>query len=170
MTQSFTYTDTTIFTVTHAQHIAAKVATDLKRVQRFYNHPTDERIGNYERELIAMLKGKYVETVTYGFRRNEQWIEPTLRYTAQELSGTGHSDDDPGKIKPGASVVGASFYSYMTYTPAYYALTQAERDTLGKTLPFTRGDAPEPGVSGYFSSDQMYSAGGRALNRSTVRS
>ena len=31
MTSSFSYTDTLTFTRTHAKHIAAKVATDLKR-------------------------------------------------------------------------------------------------------------------------------------------
>jgi hypothetical protein len=37
-------------------------------------------------------------------------------------------------------------------------------------LPFFRGGAPEPGVNGYFSPDLIYSAGGRALNRNSVRS
>jgi Bacterial HORMA domain family 1 len=170
MTQSFTYTDTATFTVTHAQHIAAKVATDLKRLQRFYGVPSDEKIEEFERELIVLLKGKYVEKVTYGFKRGEDWIEPTLRYTAQELSGTVGTDDDPGKIKPRANTSGASFYSFLSYTSVYFALTQAERAALGKTLPFIRGEAAEPSVSGYFSNDHIYSAGGRALNRSTVRS
>lgn len=169
MTQSFTYTETTTFTVTHAQHIAAKVATDLKRMQRFYQVPSDSAINEFEQELITMLNKKYVETITYGFKRGDDWIEPTLRYTAQELSGSGVPDDDPGKIKPGADTSGASFYSYMTYTPSYHALGSAGREDLAKELPFTRGGAPQPGVSGYFSDDRVYSAGGRALNRSTVR-
>ncbi|WP_247439048.1 hypothetical protein [Bradyrhizobium sp. 44] len=37
-------------------------------------------------------------------------------------------------------------------------------------LPFSRGGAPEPGISGYLSSDRTYSSGGRALDRATVRS
>ncbi|TPI53306.1 hypothetical protein FJ420_31945 [Mesorhizobium sp. B3-1-3] len=167
MTQSFTYTDTTTFTVTHAQHIAAKVATDLKRMQRFYGVPSDSSITEFEQELVVMLKKKLVETVTYGFKRGDAWIEPTLRYTAQELSGVGGVDDDPGKIRPGADVAGASFYTYMTYTSAYFALSTSEREALG--LPFIRGGAEQPSVSGYFSDDRVYSAGGRALNRSTVR-
>ncbi|MET3579955.1 hypothetical protein ABID19_002986 [Mesorhizobium robiniae] len=167
MTQSFTYTDTTTFTVTHAQHIAAKVATDLKRMQRFYGVPSDSKISEFEQEIVVMLKKKLVETVTYGFKRGDAWIEPTLRYTAQELSGVGGVDDDPGKIRPGADIASASFYSYMTFTSAYFALSTSEREALG--LPFIRGGAEQPGVSGYFSDDRVYSAGGRALNRSTVR-
>ena len=42
----------------------------------------------------------------FGFKRDGQWIEPTLRYTAQEFAAGG-VDDDPGKVRPGASVVGA---------------------------------------------------------------
>ena len=37
-------------------HIAAKVATDLKRMQRFYGKPSDERIAAYEAEATEFLK------------------------------------------------------------------------------------------------------------------
>lgn len=59
MTFATTYTETATFTVTHARHIAAKVATDLRRIQRLYGRPTDQQIADYEAELIAMLKGGY---------------------------------------------------------------------------------------------------------------
>ena len=39
MSTSFTITETTTFTLTHAKYMAAKVATDLKRMQRFYGAP-----------------------------------------------------------------------------------------------------------------------------------
>jgi hypothetical protein len=36
---SYTITESaTTFTVTHARHMAAKVSTDLKRMQRLYGH------------------------------------------------------------------------------------------------------------------------------------
>ena len=35
MPNSFTYNESSTFTVTHARHMAAKVATDLTRMQRF---------------------------------------------------------------------------------------------------------------------------------------
>ena len=41
MSYSFTESESTSFTVTHARHMAAKVATDLKRLQRLYGRPGD---------------------------------------------------------------------------------------------------------------------------------
>jgi len=150
--------------------MAAKVATDLKRLQRLYEYPSDTRISQFEAELIVLMKGGYLQTVTYGFQRDGAWIEPTLRYTARELAGGTSSDDDPGRIRPGANTVGASFYSYLTYSSRWSALTPAEKTAVEQTLPFQRVDANEPGVHGYLADDRAYSAGGRALNRATVRS
>ena len=115
MSYSVTYTDTETFTRTHARHMAAKVATDLKRLQRFYGHPSDGRIADFEAEVIEFLKEGYLGTVRYGFRRNGNWIEPTLSYSAHDLEGASANDDDPGRVLPGADTRGASFYSYLTY-------------------------------------------------------
>lgn len=171
MSQSYTLSETTTFTVTHAKHIAAKVATDLKRLQRLYGQPDDARIAKYEAEATALLKAGYLGTVTYGYRRNGQWIEPTLRFTARDLAETAANDDDPGKVRPGANISGASFYSYLTYTDAWHALSSAERNAFEQQqLPFVRGNADEPTISGYLHDDRIYSSGGRALNRASVRS
>ena len=67
--------------------MAAKVATDLKRMQRFYGSPSDRASPSYEAEVTELLKAGYLGTVTYGFRRDGNWIEPTLRYTARDLAG-----------------------------------------------------------------------------------
>jgi len=150
--------------------MAAKVATDLKRMQRFYSIPSDAKIAEFETEATEIIKAGYLETVTYGFKRDGNWIEPTLRYTARDLAGAAANDDDPGRIRPGADVSGASFYSYMTYSAAWDRLTQTQRDAFKATLPFVRGGAAEPGVSGYLTNDRTYSSGGRALDRASVRS
>ena len=110
MSYSYTLSETFAFTRTHARHMAAKVATDLKRMQRFYDRPTDSKIGDYEIEVIELLKEGYLATVSYGFRRNGDWIEPTLCYTARDLAGISSDDDDPGKIRPDADITDASFY------------------------------------------------------------
>jgi hypothetical protein len=170
MSYSFTVSETSSFTITHARNMAAKVATDLMRMQRFYGKPTDGEIAQYEAEITSFLKGGYLKTVIYGYKRDEKWIEPTLRYTAQELAGSAANDDDPGRVRPGANIVGANFATYMTYSASWYKLTEAERAAFRKTLPFTRNGAPEPAVNGYFSDDRVYSSGGRALNRASVRS
>lgn len=167
---SFTYTGTQTFTATHAKHIAAKVATDLKRIQRFYGHPIDRRIEQYETEVVELLKKGYLDTVTYGFKRDDKWIEPTLRYTAKDLAVMSSADDDPGRIRAGADVSDATFYSYLTYSSNWNKLTQSEKDTFEKSLPFQRSGANEPGISGYLSNDKTYSSGGKALERSSVKS
>lgn len=170
MASSFTVSDSTTFTITHARHMAAKVAADLKRIQRHYGEPGDAAIADYEEEVVQLLKAGYLGTVTYGYMRDDKWIEPALRYTARDLAGATDIDDDPGKIKPWADISGATFYSFLTYSSAWDGLTTAQKDAFNKTLPFYRGGAPEPDISGYLEQDRTYSAGGRALGRSSIRS
>jgi len=114
--------------------MAAKVATDLKRLQRLYGVPSDSSITDYESEITALMKGGYLATVTYGFKRDGKWIEPTLQYTARDLAGGTSSDDDPGKIRPGADTTGASFYSYLTYSPRWSTLTSAEKTAVQQSV------------------------------------
>jgi len=150
--------------------MSAKVATDLKRLQRLYGWPSDEAIANFETEVVELLKQGYLGTVTYGFWRDGKWIEPALQYTARELAGFAANDDDPGRIRPGANVSNAAFYSYLTYSAAWNKLSPTDQDAFKKRLPFYRGGAPEPAIDGYLSADLTYSSGGRALNRASVRS
>lgn len=167
---SLSYTNTQTFTLTHAKYLASKVATDLKRIQRLYGSPSDSDIANYEAELTEFLKKGYMAEVTYGFRKNGDFIEPSVKYTARELAGGSGTDDDPGRIRPGASVYGATFGSYMTYTSAYDNLSIAERESFTNTLPFKRTGAPTPAMNGYLSADKSYSSGGKSLDRSSLKS
>ena len=166
---SFTYSESTTFTVTHARHIAAKVSADLKRMQRFYNYPSDSQIENYETEAIALLKAGYFGTLTVGFLKNGEWVEPTLRYTARDLAGMAANDDDPGRVCPGLNISGARFHNFLSYSPKWDALSQKEKDEFKKRMPFYRTSGTEPTVCGYLVDDKMYSAGDRALSRATVR-
>lgn len=170
MNYSHTFAEEVTFSRTHAKKLAAKVATDLKRIQRFYDKPTDSEIAEYEIEAIEFLKEGYLGTVTYGFRRNGNWVEPTLSYTARDLAGSTANDDDPGRVRPGADISDAAFGSYMTYSLAWFYLTPSEKEDFRKRLPFTRSGAPQPGIDGYLSNDLTYSSGGRALDRASVRS
>jgi hypothetical protein len=170
MSSSYTISGSETFTVTHARYLASKVATDLKRIQRFYGKPSNETIANYEVEITGLLKEGYLGVVTYGFKRDGKWIVPTLKYTAKALSGLVATDDDPGRIRPGANVDGASFGSYLTYSSAWKKLSTEEKEAFKRNPPFERGDSDEPGMSGYLSEDKVYSTGGCALNRATLRS
>ncbi len=168
MSTSFTTTETTTFTYTHARHISAKVAADLKRMQRFYDAPSDARIAEFEEELRILLRYGCLGTVTYGFRRNGMWIEPMIIYTARDLEGASADDNDPGRIYPGANISRASFGSYLVYGPGWYQLTKIQQDALEALIPVKRSHALEPARNGYLSYDKTYSAGGRALNRASL--
>lgn len=170
MSYSITNSASETFTATHAKHLASKVAADLKRMQRFYGYPSDSSISSYEAELIEFLKNGYLGTVTYGFKKNGAWIEPTLRYTAKDLAGNTSNDDDPGRILPNADITGADFSSYLIYNEFWYSRSQNEKDEFTRNLPFQRGGAAEPRINGYLSSDKTYSSGGRVLDRSIVKS
>ena len=170
MMNSYTYSDAQTFTRTHASHISAKVATDLKRMQRFYGSPSDREIAMYEEELIEFLKEGYVKSVIYGFQRNGSWIEPTLFYEARDILEANANSDDPGRLFPGADIRKAIFNSYLFYSSLWACLTLAQKENFNKRLPFSRSEAPNPSISGYLSSDLIYSAGGRSLERMTLRS
>lgn len=170
MSYSLSYTQSWNFTITHARHMAAKVATDLVRMRRFYGYPSDADIDAYEQEVIALLKAGYLGRVWYGFKRYGSWIEPTIKYTARDLYNASAADDDPGKIRPGADIAGASFHSFLSYSAAWNNLTLDEKDAFKKRLPFYRHSGTEPPVYGYLLPDRTYSAGGRALDRASVRS
>lgn len=163
------YSNTFNFTVTDAKKLAAKVATDLKRIQRFYGTPSDSRISDFEAEIIEFLKDGYLNTVTYGFQKNGKWIEPTIKYTAKDLANGFGIDDDPGRIKPGADVSGAFFYSYLTHTNAWHNLSLEDKNKYENKLPFKRTGAAEPDVDGYLSQDKTYTSGDKSLNRFIVK-
>lgn len=168
MSSSFSVTESTTFTITHANYLASKVAADLKRLQRFYGSPSDWMIEKYEKEIALFLKYGYLKKVTYGFKKDGNWIEPTLIYKASDIKSD--VNDDPGKVRPGKDVSGASFYSFLEYSDAWFSLTESEQEKLREEIPIQRTTADIPGISGYLESDRNYSSGGRALSRSSVRS
>lgn len=166
MSLSYTISESKTFTITDAVHIAAKVATDLKRLQRFYGRPTDAEIEGFEIEVTQLLKAGYLDTVSYGYRRGNCRIPPTLIYKAK--SGKVVSDS-PGGIIPGENISGASFYSFLIYNTSWHNLSQNERNRFMEKMPFHRSSGPELGIDGYLDSDRAYSAGGISLNRGIVK-
>lgn len=167
---SYTDTGSVTFTITHARHMAAKIATDLKRIQRLYGGIADDTIALFEAEATVLMKAGFLDYVIYGFQRSGAWIEPTLRYDARDLAGGLAADDDPGRIRPGRDVSGAEFASFLSYNAAYRNASQSEREQFARDLPFHRSSGSEPLISGVLQSDRTYSAGGRSLDRSSVRS
>lgn len=169
MSSSYSYSFSETFTLLHARVLASKVATDLRRFQRFYSSPSDTDIQNYESELTQLLKHDVVDTVVYGFKRAGKWTEATVKYRA--LSGGNlATDDDPGKIRPSLDIVGARFASFLSYNSKWSRLSESERQAIERSLPFQRSTSATPALeSGYWNDDLSYSAGGRGLGRSSVR-
>lgn len=163
-----TSTTTTSFTVTNARYLASKVAADLRQMQRLYGTPSDEMIADYLLELIILLRGGYLKSVQYGFRRNGNWIL-TLAYT---VDATGHltTDTRAGGVYAHADTSGATFYSYLCRTDAWFSLTPAQREAIESTLPVVRTPANEPGAEGgYWEADRSYASGGVGVVRRTYR-
>lgn len=169
MSSSYSYSETESFTVVHARKLASKVATDLKRFQRFYGAPTDYRIAQYERELVELLKRDAISEIIYGFKRQGRWTGAAVKYKA--LNGSLlNIDDDPGRVRPDLDIVGASFGSFRTTNGNYDNLPASERQAIADAAGFTRETGSTPALEGgYWAEDLTYAAGGRALGRSSVR-
>lgn len=164
---SSTYTTSSTFTIANARHVAAKVKTDLKLLQRAYGAPSDSHIEDYGEELAQLLAKGYLGTATFGYRRGSDWVV-ALRYTA--ANGTLISDDRAGQIPRGVDITNATFYSYMTYSSKQAALTGAEWARFQATLPIQRNGAPEPGTSGgVWRSETTYSSSGSGVTRTSLR-
>lgn len=164
-----TTTRTATFTISNARYIASKVKTDLKLLQRIYGSPSDSWIEDYGEEAALLLRDGYLDTVTYGYRRNgNNWIL-ALRYVTQS-DGTLAQDDRAGKVIRGVNISGATFYSYLTYSPKWDTLTSAQKQAVKAKLPVQRVPASAPGTSGgYWSTDKAYSSKGTGVKRSTFR-
>ena len=162
----YTTTYSNTFTVTHAEHIAAKVWTDLKRMQRFYGKPDEREINDYEREIVALLYGDYLDLVTYGFHKNSQWII-ALKYAAR-YGGILIQDDRPGGIPRNIDISGCYFTSFLYYNQrwTYLSLGQQRGIYRNAGVSFWREEGKEP--QGNWRSDKTYSAGGRGVLRHTI--
>ena len=169
MTSSYSTIESQTFTLVHAKYIASKVATDLKRIQRFYGSPSDQWINDYEGELIHFLKNDIVNDVIYGFQRNGKWTEVSLRYKALP-GGNLTADDDPGKIQPNLDIAGASFTSFLRYNSKWDELSEQEKQKIKVGSPLQRNSGSAPPLEiGQWSDDLSYVAGGRGLGRATVK-
>ncbi len=163
-----TTTHSTSFTITHARQVTSKVKTDLKLLQRAYGEPTDTRIEAFGEEAAQLLNGGYLDTVTYGFRKNGDWIL-ALRYTAQ-TDGLLSADDRAGGIPRGVDIASAGFYSFLTKTSAWWSLDTSVQERIENALPVNRTAGTEPGVTGgYWSSDRSYASNGNGVSRGTFK-
>jgi hypothetical protein len=125
-------------------------------------------IDHFEQEIVELFKYGFLSKVTYGFQDNGNWVEPTLIYTASDI--TLSANDDPGRVRPGKDITGLTFCSFLEYSSAWFQLSEAEQSEFKKGLPFNRISGNSPGISGYLESDLGYTSGGKSLSRASVRS
>jgi hypothetical protein len=167
---SFTMTRTASesFTLTHAKYLASKVTADMLRCQQNYGRPVQGDINNYGTELALLLRDGYVAAYEFGFSQDDQRLL-SWHYIV-DSSGVSSTDDRPGRIVSGVAVASATWFNQLTFSSAWFALPQAERDRIRGGLPIQRvtKDGPQDGL-GYWTSDLSYSASGISLGRRTFR-
>ena len=165
MTTTYTRSSSETFTRTSAKYLVSKVAADLRQMQRLHGEPSDARIDRYVEELITLLAGGYLGSVTYGFKYAGVWVV-ALRYVVN-LDGTASaSDDRPGRA-PLGDTRGATFGSFLTHSWKWPLLTAEQRRQVERTLPFRRSHGDEPGGA-WNHGDRTYSRDGVSLNRGAI--
>ncbi len=138
---SGSFSTTATFTITDARYVGAKIGADLRLLHAYYGCPSVARIGEYAEEAALLLRDGHLRAVDYGFKTGDAWTL-RLRYTA--TIGGLLADDRPGQLPSAAALAGSSFYSFLTYSPAFHALPADRRAAVEAALPITRGHADEP--------------------------
>ncbi len=153
------------FTLTHARRLSSKVAADMLRCQQNYGLPGNQSIEDYATELALMLAAKAVASYEFGFKNGEDRV--VSWFYKVDSSGNLTADDSPGRVSSTASIAGAQFFNFMTYSVAYDLMEQNEKNALHASLPFRRGSgSPPKDGQGRWVSDKTYSTAGTALVRS----
>lgn len=169
MTTAYTLTRT--FTITHARYVTSKIAADLRQLRLFYGSPPDTDIESYAEEAALLLRDGYLERVDYGFKREDptmgsQWVL-LLRYTAR--NGL-LEDDHAGRVPPGVYTADARFWSFLSYSGRFFALSEAERVQVTAALPIKRTPGREAGfATGTWTGARTYSTAEQGVARSVFR-
>lgn len=168
MSYSYTTTTTESFTLTHAKRLAGKVAADMHQCQQFYGRPTITRIEEYKQELITLLEGEYVASYEFGFQTSDERRVISWFYTvspAGDLEG-----GRAGGLFSAADISNATLFNFLSYSTAWFALSQKERDKIeaGLSVQRTEGKPPQDG-NGYWHDSRSYASGGVAVTRKEFR-
>jgi hypothetical protein len=115
---------------------------------------------------VILLKGGYLASIDYGFRKNGVWVL-ALSYSVNPTTGQ-FIDNNPGRVPPGKDVSGASFWSYLRRSQKYFDLSTEELEKVNASITIKRGgaDDPQTGLNG--TQDKTYSSGGQQVNRKII--
>lgn len=153
---TYTVTDTA------PRELAGKIASDLRQFSRHYGEPPESTIRDYLEEIEAHLQAGYLDTYTFGLRRGQSWVMSyQYRVSGGELTG-----GRPGGIEPNLDVTGAEYLNFLSRTPAWDRLSDAERATFAANRKIKRTPMHEPNYSdGYWTVDRSYGAAGTEITR-----
>lgn len=165
MTTTFTRSSSESFTHTSARYLASKVAADLRQMQRLHGAPSDTEINDYIDELVILLTGGYVATVSYGFKKSDAWTV-ALRYVVRSDGLVENVDDRPGRV-PLGDVTGSTFGSYLEYSAKWSSEDRERREQIKRSIPVKRVTGDQP-AGAWSVGDRAYSRNGVSLSRNSV--
>jgi hypothetical protein len=168
MTGSYSASET--FSLTHAKYLASKVVSDLYQCSNFYGEPSDAEIARYQDELVVMLDGGFVREYEFGFKKDDRRVVSWQYRVNASGDLAGGSDQRSGGMFARADVSGATIFNFMSYTPAWFDLSDSERATVKAKHAVNRGTGSLPGDgNGYWQTDRTYSSAGVVVERKTYR-
>ena len=159
-----TRTATQTATTTQAKRLAARIGAELLQIQAHYGNPDAATLNKYIEEAELFLAAGYLKSVRYGFKKNGVVIFE-VEYTAQSATGI---DDKPGRIPATADVKGGSWFSYLTYSNAFFnQLTSAQREAFESKSPLSRatGESPQAATGLHSSGSKQFSEESLGLYR-----
>jgi hypothetical protein len=167
MTSTFTSTHT--FTRTHARHLGAKIAADLRQCATLHGEPSANRVDAYLEELVELLVGGYVSEYEFGFKQNDRRIV-CWRYVITSDGSIDSVTGDPGGLYARDVPASARYYNFLSYSSAWAALSTAEQQRIKDGLPVRRTSGSLPGDGdGYWHEAREYGAGGVRVTRREYR-
>lgn len=167
---TFTYTNSATFTVTHAKHLASKIAADLNACSRLHGRPAVSSVEAYSEELVELLRYGYLSRYEFGFKRNDERV---LSWSYEvSPSGSIETDDRAGKMSAYVDLSDTSFFNYVWHTSKYNNMTTEDQAAFDGTHPINRtsGEPPRDGAGYWTTTEKNYSAGGTGVSRRSFRS
>ncbi len=123
---TFTHTHSATFTVTHAKHLASKIAADLNACSRLHGQPSVSAVEIYNEELVELLRYGYLSRYEFGFKRDDKRV---LSWSYEvDASGNISTDERAGRC-PLTSI----WVEQLSSTTLWYS-NQVRRPHFGTTV------------------------------------
>ena len=162
MSFSQSWVDT--FSITHARHIASRIAGDLRLMNRYYGYPRLSQIDDLLEEIAQCLAAGYLKSFEIGYERGARERVFTLFY--EVLCDGTLSDNRSGGVPPYQDMSDATPFNYLIFNSRFWALSEEGREAFEASLPVKRRSAPPlQDGNGYWSEDRSYGAGGVSVRR-----